>query len=135
MPEKVRVKYKGEFHNIDKSYIEGLKGYERRKQIKSIVEGKDRPKNLKGFENKRSSYVEQFEEKYKTKINDLDFIDKNIIKKEGIDLILTKGRKSYFSGSRPNQNIYSWSNSRLASVIMKGPARKVDKAIWDEYKL
>ena len=120
MSEKVRVKYKGEYHNINKSYIEGLKGYERRKQIKSIVEGKDRPKNLKGFENK---------------INDLDFIDKNIIKKEGIDLILTKGRKSYFSGSRPNQNIYSWSNSRLASVIMNGPARKVDKIIWDEYKL
>ena len=130
-----KVKYKGDYYNIKSEYLEGLKNYERRKQIKSIVEKKDRPKNLKGFKSKRSNYVEQFEEKYKTKINDLDFIDKNIIKKEGIDLILTKGRKSYFSGSRPNQNIYSWSNSRLASVIMGGGARKVDKIIWDEYKL
>tara|TARA_R100000808_G_C2139105_1_gene147081 strand:- start:870 stop:1277 length:408 start_codon:yes stop_codon:yes gene_type:complete len=135
MPEKVRVKYKGEFHNIDKSYIEGLKGYERRKQIKSILEGKDRPK-VKGFKSKRSSWAKKFEDKYGKKITDLDFISKNIIKREGINKILSKGKGAFYSaGSRPNQTAFSWAYARLGSVIMNGPARKVDKAIWDEYKL
>jgi len=60
---------------------------------------------------------------------------KNIISKTGVDKILAKGRGAYFSsGSRPNQTPASWSNARLASVIMNGAARKVDKAIWDKYK-
>ncbi len=130
-----KIKYNGEYYNIKSDYIEGLKGYERRKQIKSIVEGKERPKNLKGFKSQRSTYVEQFEEKYDKKINDLEFISENIIKKEGIDKILTKGRKSYFGGSRPNQNMYSWSYGRLASVIMNGKARETDKSIWDEFNI
>ena len=135
MSEKVRVKYKGEFHNINKSYIEGLKGYERRKQIKSILEGKDRPK-VKGFKSKRSGWAKKFEDKYGKKITDLDFISKNIIKREGINKILSKGKGAFYSaGSRPNQTAFSWAYARLGSVIMNGPARKVDKAIWDEYKL
>jgi|TARA_R100000655_G_scaffold31331_1_gene62810 hypothetical protein len=135
MPEKVRVKYKGEFININKSYIEGLKGYERRKQIKSIVEGKDRPK-VKGFKSKRSGWAKKFEEKYDKKITDLDFISKNIIKREGINKILSKGKGAFYSaGSRPNQTAFSWAYARLGSVIMNGPARKVDQAIWNEYKV
>ena len=135
MPEKVRVKYKGEYHNINKSYLEGLKGYERRKQIKSILEGKDRPK-VKGFKSKRSSWAKKFEDKYGKKITDLDFISKNIIKREGINKILSKGKGAFYSaGSRPNQTAFSWAYARLGSVLMNGPARKVDKSIWDEYKL
>ena len=135
MPEKVRVKYKGEYHNINKSYLEGLKGYERRKQIKSILEGKDRPK-VKGFKSKRSGWAKKFEDKYGKKITDLDFISKNIIKREGINKILSKGKGAFYSaGSRPNQTAFSWAYARLGSVIMGGGARKVDKAIWDEYKL
>jgi hypothetical protein len=49
MTEKVKVKYQGKDYNINKSYLEGLKGYDRRRQIKSIIEGKERPQNLKGF--------------------------------------------------------------------------------------
>lgn len=135
MPEKVRVKYKGEYHNINKSYLEGLKNYERRKQIKSILEGKDRPK-VKGFKSKRSSWAKKFEDKYGKKITDLDFISKNIIKREGINKILSKGKGAFYSaGSRPNQTAFSWAYARLGSVLMNGPARKVDKSIWDEYKL
>ena len=135
MPEKIRVKYKGEFHNINKSYIEGLKGYERRKQIKSILEGKNRPK-VKGFKSKRSGWVSKFEDKYKVKITDKSFINKNIIKTEGMNKIIKKGMGAYYSGgSRPNQTPFSWGLSRLASVIMGGNARKVDKSIWDEFKV
>ena len=41
----------------------------------------------------------------------------------------------YSSGSRPNQTPYSWGMARLYSVIMGGSARRVDKKIWDKYKV
>jgi hypothetical protein len=76
-----------------------------------------------------------FEKRYKTKINDIDFIDKNILDKKGIIKVLNKGMGAYYSsGSRPNQTPASWSLARLASVIMGGPARRVDKKIWEEHK-
>lgn len=107
---------------------------DRKKQIKSIKEGKNRPK-VKSFTSKRSSWVEKFEKKYKTKISNTSFISKNIISKVGIDKILDKGRGAYYSaGSRPNQTAESWSRARLASVIMGGPARRVDNKIWLKYK-
>ena len=94
----------------------------------------DRPK-VKNYKSKRSSHVEKFEKKYGTKITNKSFIFKNIISKAGVDKILSKGKGAYFSaGSRPNQTPASWSNARLASVIMGGNARKVDKEIWDKYK-
>jgi hypothetical protein len=136
MAEKVKVKYQGKDYNINKSYLEGLKGYDRRRQIKSIIEGKERPQNLKGFKSKRSSWAKKFEDKYGTKISDKEFITKNIISETGRELIIKKGKGAYFSGgSRPNQNPFSWGLARLASVIMGGPARKVDQKIWDEYKI
>jgi len=135
MPEKVKIRFEGKEYNINKSYLEGLRGYERRKQIKSIIEGKDRPK-VKGFKSKRSSHVRDFEEKYGTKINDKEFITKNIISETGREMIIKKGKGAYFSaGSRPGQTPFSWGLARLASVIMGGPARKVDQKIWDEYKI
>jgi hypothetical protein len=61
---------------------------------------------------------------------------KDIITKKGAMEILNKGKGAYFSsGSRPNQTPYSWAYSRLASVIMNGPARKVDIDIWNKYKI
>lgn len=129
----VKITYKGETRNIPAQYLKGLKGADRQKQIKSIFEGKVRPKTK--APEKRSSYVIRFEKKYNKKITDKDFIHKNIITNKGQDLILSKGRGAYFSGgSRPNQTPSSWAYARLASVIMNGPARKTDKNIWDKYK-
>jgi|TARA_R110000772_G_scaffold265845_1_gene387639 hypothetical protein len=135
MPEKVKIRFEGKEYNINKSYVEGLRGYERRKQIKSIIEGKDRPK-VKGFKSKRSTWATKFEDKYGTKISDKEFITKNIISETGREMIIKKGKGAYFSaGSKPNQNAFSWALARLASVIMGGPARKVDQKIWDQYKI
>lgn len=107
---------------------------DREKQIKSIKEGKDRPK-VKSFQSKRSSWVEKFEKKYGYKISNTSRISKEIISKTGIDKILDKGRGAYYSaGSRPNQTAESWARARLASVIMGGGARKVDIKIWNQYK-
>ena len=40
----------------------------------------------------------------------------------------------YSSGSRPNQTPMSWGRARLASVILNGPSRRIDKNIWNKYK-
>ena len=107
---------------------------DRKKQIESIKKGTARPK-VKSYQSKRSSHVEKFEKKYNTKISNTAFISKNIISKTGIDKILAKGRGAYYSaGSRPNQTAESWARARLASVIMGGKARRVDKDIWEKYK-
>ena len=120
---------------IPQQYLpKGLTKEDRAKQKKSIQEGKMRPK-VDSFKSKRSSHVVKFEKKYGVKITNDAFIDKNIITRTGIRKILDKGRGAYFSsGSRPNQTPESWSRARLASVIMNGKARKVDKAIWEKYK-
>jgi len=121
---------------INKKYVpDTLSKSDKKKQIQSIKDKTDRPK-LKSFTSKRSSWSKKFEDKYKTKITDKKFISKNIISMKGIEEIIMKGKGAYYSaGSRPNQTAFSWAYARLASVIMNGPARKVDKAIWDKYKL
>ena len=120
--------------SIPKQYVpDSLTPSQKAKQIKSIKEKKDRPK-LKNVDTKRSRHVVAFEKKYGKKITNDSFISKNIISKTGIDKILSKGRGAYYSsGSRPNTNPTQWARARLASVIMNGPARKVDRAIWDKY--
>lgn len=129
----MKVKYKGKEYNIPKHYLANLKGKERLAQIKSIVEQKERPKT--SFVSKRSGWVKKFEDKYKTKITDKDFIHKNILRKAGQEQIIKKGKGAYYSsGSRPNQTPFSWGYGRLASVILGGPSRKIDKAIWEKYK-
>ena len=123
-PKKINPKY------IPKS----LSTADKKKQIKSIKDKTDRPK-LKSYTSKRSSWSKKFEDKYNTKITDKTFINKNIISNAGIEKILLKGKGAYYSsGSRPNQTAFSWAYARLASVIMGGPARKVDKDIWNKYK-
>ena len=120
---------------IPKQYIpSSLTPADRKKQEESIRKGKPRPK-VESFKSKRSSHVVKFEKKYGVKITNKAFIYKNIMSKKGVDLVLKRGIAAYFSsGSRPNQTPASWSNARLASVIMGGAARKVDKAIWEKYK-
>tara|TARA_R110000787_G_scaffold175206_2_gene287711 strand:+ start:436 stop:834 length:399 start_codon:yes stop_codon:yes gene_type:complete len=128
----VKIKYKGETRNVPASYLKGLKGKERRDQIKSIIEGKDRPET--SVKSKRSGWAKKFEDKYGTKISNKKFIHQNIITYTGQNKILDKGRGAYYSsGSRPNQTAESWALARLASVIMNGGARKVDKNIWEKY--
>ena len=122
--------------SINKEYVpDSLTAKDKVKQINSIKSGTDRPK-LKSATTKRSSHVVKFEKKYGYKINELGKIYKNIISKTGTDKIIEKGMGAYYSsGSRPNVSARSWAYSRLASVIMNGGARKVDKDIWDKYKV
>jgi hypothetical protein len=129
----VKVTYKGETRNIPAIYLKDLKGEDRKKQIKSIFEGTIRPKTK--APEKRSSHVIKFEKRYNKKITDEDWIHKNIITRTGQKKIMDKAMGAYYSGgSRPNQTPASWAYARLASVITGGPARKVDKSIWEKYR-
>ena len=121
---------------IKKEYLPNkLTPSDKKKQIKSIKEKTERPK-LKSFQSKRSSWTEKFESKYGFKITNDSKISKEIISKTGINKILDRGMAAYYnSGSRPNQTPFSWARARLASVILKGPAYKVDKDIYEKYKI
>ena len=120
----------------NKKYVpDSLSKSDKKKQIKSIKDKKERPK-LKSFESKRSPWVKKFEDKYGFKITNDSRISKEIISKTGINKILDRGVAAYYnSGSRPNQTPASWSRARLASVILKGPAYKIDKEIFEKYKI
>lgn len=118
---------------IPSKYTAGLNKKDKEKQIQSIRKGTIRPK-LKSATEKKSTFTEKFKKKYGNK--SIDWISKNIIKKKGIELIKKKGIAAYYSsGSRPNQTPSSWWKARLYSVILGGPARKVDKNIWEKYKI
>ena len=141
MVEKVKITYKGETRNVPKTYVEGLKGYERQKQIKSIFEGKKRPKT--SFKSKESSWTKKFSAKYGEQLDNMKGgrSKKNIAKVTGIpfkalDEVYKKGKGAFFSsGSRPNQTPESWSRARMYSYILGGPARKVDKSITEKYNV
>lgn len=124
---------------IPKHYLpKGLSKKDKQKQLNSITKGYNRPYLSSAPKMKKSRFVVIFENKYHTKITDDVFISKRIITKKGIDAILHKGRGAYYSsGSRPNVTAEQWARARLASVIVapKGGARRVDKAIWDKYKV
>lgn len=137
MPKhKVEIGKGKDKKSVPKTYVpKGLSKEDKKKQEKSILEKKDRPK-VESFKSKRSGWVEKFEKKYDKKITNSSWIDKNILKKEGQEQIIKKGKGAYYSsGSRPNQTPFSWGYGRLASVIMGGSARKIDKKIWDKYKV
>tara|TARA_R100000231_G_scaffold138899_1_gene118449 strand:+ start:1136 stop:1522 length:387 start_codon:yes stop_codon:yes gene_type:complete len=121
---------------IPKQYVpKSLTPEDKKKQIKSIKEGKDRPK-VDSFKSKRSSHVIKFEKRYGKKITDDEWIGKNLLRPAGIKQILKKGAGAYYSsGSRPNQTVASWSRARLASALTGGAAAKVDKDILEKYKV
>ena len=135
-----KITYKGETRNIPKRYLGNLKGKDRQKQIKSILEEKKRPETK--AKSRKSSHTAKFDKKYGEKLDTMKGkrSKKNIAEITGIPLkavnaVYKKGEGAYFSsGSRPNQTPSSQAYARLASVIMGGKARQVDKDIWEKYK-
>ncbi len=127
------MNYQEKAKQINRKYVpKSLSPSDKKKQVKSIIEGKPRPK-VKA-PSKRSSFVISFEKKYRFKITDKR-VAKELISAEGIKQIMNKARGAYFSaGSRPNTTPQQWAYARLASVLMGGPARKVDQKIYDKYK-
>ena len=118
-----------------------------RKQLKKSAEDYDKGKytprkKLKSFKSRPSSYAVEVRKKLGVPMNFEKIAQKLTSSKDkqkklvkGMEEICDKAKGAYYSsGSRPNQTAESWSRARLASVIMGGPARKVDKDIWTKYK-
>jgi len=134
-----------------KRYTAGLSKEDIKKQKKQLdkstsdyKKGKltDR-KKLDSYKPKKSNYVESVKEKTGLPINIDKLADKfsrsEKRKKEllkGMEEIIDKGKGAYYSsGSRPNQTPDSWGKARLASVLVGGPSRKIDKKIVDKYDI
>ena len=135
-----------------KRYIpKGLSESDKKKQKKQLdkstadykkgkITGRE---DLKSFKGKKSSFVEEVKEKTGLPINVEKLADKfsrtDKRKKElkkGMNEIIDKGKGAYYSsGSRPNQTPDSWGKARLASVLVGGASRKIDKKIVDKYKI
>lgn len=139
----VKVTYKGETRNIPKRYLpDSLTEAQRKKQIKSIFEGKDRPE-LK-VKSRKSSWTVLFNQKYGKELKEMKGGKsvKNIAKVTGIPHkalkeIFEKGEAAYYSsGSRPNQTASSWAYGRIYAYIMGGDKiRKIEKDITKKYKV
>ena len=97
-------------------------------------------KKVSDFKSKRSGWAKKVEEIYNLpkngSISIAELQRKTGCKKSALDKIVKKGMGAYYSsGSRPNQTPTSWGLARLASVILNGPSRKIDKKIWDKYNV
>lgn len=139
----VKITYKGETRNIPKRYLpDSLSPGDRKKQIKSIFEKKDRPKIDK--KPRKSSWTVLFNKKYGEELKGMKGGKsvKNIAKVVGIPEkalkeIFKKGEAAYYSsGSRPNQSASSWAYGRIYAYIMGGEKiRKVEESITKKYKV
>tara|TARA_B100001939_G_scaffold49933_1_gene39234 strand:- start:441 stop:857 length:417 start_codon:yes stop_codon:yes gene_type:complete len=99
--------------------------------------------DLKSFKERPSSYVKEVKkktglpmnfDKLADKLTRTDKREKELLK--GFEEIYKKGKGAYYSsGSRPNQTPESWGKARLASVLVGGPSRKIDKAIVKKYNI
>tara|TARA_R100000951_G_scaffold77263_1_gene65291 strand:+ start:67 stop:495 length:429 start_codon:yes stop_codon:yes gene_type:complete len=114
------------------------------KSTKDYDKGKytDR-KKLKSFKSKKSSYVVDVKEKLGVPMNFEKISEKLSSNKkrqkqliQGMEEICDKGKAAYYSsGSRPNQTPFSWCKGRVASVLVGGKSRAIDKAIVDKYNI
>jgi hypothetical protein len=126
-----------------KKYYQGLSKKDKESQIKELKKSQALYKKgvfigrtqKDSFKSKKSAHIVEFEEKYRISIND----KKAVFKATGVTLkaqdeIISKGMGAFYSsGSRPNQSAQSWALARLASVILKHGAYKVDRHILVKY--
>jgi hypothetical protein len=134
------------------SYIpKSLSEADKKKQKKQLEKSKQDYKkgkytereDLKSFKSRPSSYVKEVKkktglpmnfDKLADKLTRSDKREKQLLK--GFEEVYDKGKSAYFSsGSRPNQTPESWGKARLASVLVGGPSRKIDKAIVKKYNI
>jgi len=130
------MSYKKKKKKIPKKYVpDSLTPSQKKKQMNSIREKRDRPKlDIKTKRSKFTVMAEKYFGKGKTSIDDI--AKKLKINKKGLQLIMEKGQGAYYSsGSRPNQTAFSWGQSRIYSVLFGGEARRIDKDIVKKYKI
>ena len=134
------------------SYIpKSLSEADKKKQKKQLEKSKQdykkgkytERKDLKSFKERPSSFVKEVKkktglpmnfDKLADKLTRTDKREKQLLK--GFEEIYQKGKGAYYSsGSRPNQTPESWGKSRVASVLVGGKSRNIDKAIVKKYNI
>lgn len=119
-----------------------------KKQLKKSAEDYDEGKytdrkKLKSFKSKPSNYVVEVKKKLGVPMNFEKIAKKLTSSKDkqkklitGMEEICEKGKGAYYSsGSRPNQTPFSWCKGRVASVLVGGKSRAIDKKIVDKYNI
>jgi hypothetical protein len=128
---------------LPKQYVANLTPSERRKQIAAIHESQEEYKKgivrdrarVSSKPTRRSKYVISFEKKYGFPITDRTKL-KETFPDTDVETILSKGVGAYgSSGSRPNVSRSQWAYARLASVLMGGPALRIDKDLVGQRSL
>lgn len=125
---------------LPERYTRGLTPYQKLKYKKELQKSRryyiktglvvDRKPIAKNLRSRRSSHTITFERRYGFKVTDLKKVRK-LFPDTKVDVILSKGRAAYSSGSRPS--VYGkgassqWAMARLASVLTAGKALQVDK--------
>ena len=134
------------------SYIpKSLSEADKKKQKKQLEKSKQdykkgkytERKDLKSFKERPSSFVKEVKkktglpmnfDKLADKLTRTDKREKELLK--GFEEIYEKGKGAYYSsGSRPNQTPESWGKARVASVLVGGKSRNIDKAIVKKYNI
>jgi len=137
----VKITYKGESRNVPATYLKGLKGAERQKQIKSFFEKKERPKT--SAKSKESTWTTKFNKKYGEQLENMKGgrSKRNIAKVTGLPYralkdVFERGEKAYDTGSRPGVQRQQWAYGRLFGYIENNPkVRKADADITKKYNV
>ena len=128
---------------IPKPYLSKLSKKNTKEQKKEILKSRRlykkgqfyQRKKMHSFVSRKSKHILDFEKKYNIKITNLYEVSKKTkVPIAALQKIINKGMGAYYSsGSRPNQTPHSWGYARLASVLLKRNAYKIDKHILDKY--
>lgn len=139
----ITKKRKSRKYSFPTKYYSGLSDNNKAEQLKELERSRKLYKKgiyvsrskKSSFKSKRSPHLVEFEKKYDVNIANKNAVFKATgIKPKAQEKILNKGRGAFYSsGSRPNQSAESWALARLASVILKHGAYKVDRHVLKEF--
>jgi|TARA_Y100001937_G_C6865964_1_gene218445 hypothetical protein len=128
LSEADKKKQKKQLEKSRKDYKKGK--YTEREDLKSF---KERPSSFVKEVKKKTGLPMNFD-KLADKLTRTDKREKELLK--GFEEIYEKGKGAYYSsGSRPNQTPESWGKARVASVLVGGKSRNIDKAIVKKYNI
>jgi len=120
--------------DLPKRYTAGLKGDEKEAQIKSIKEGRNRPKT--SAPTRKSKWTVKAHKRFQGNTSLTNISRKINVPIKGLKEIIDRGEGAYYSsGSRPNVSASQWGKARLYSVLFGGNARKSDADIVRKYKI
>lgn len=121
---------------FSKKYVPaGLTAKDKAAQIASLQHHTERP-HVESFSSQKSGWTQRAHNHFGGNTSLRNIAKVTGASMVGMKAVLQKGRGAYYSsGSRPNQTAESWARARLYSVLFGGKARKIDKAIVQEYNI